>query len=295
MMMISGRIEWKAICARFDDLRRACELFYQSIQTYSQDSYGVSKNVLLPQAEVLYDCLKAYRHKYASNLPSQAIDALDRFLNESERVFKSPVPSGGFTRRLPVVQARLAALASVKSELEFCLSGLEDQIRTAAERAFLHLQRCIIADPDYRKRWKAAFKKGERVCEKLGAVHLLWHGVWAFKVSAEGGRTDLVMETRIDNSTEPSDVSVGLVLTEWKCSASKADAKEKYNEALRQASLYSRGILGGTELASPRYIVVVTDDFAPAISDNIEGNVTYRFINIAVDPSVPSRAARKSA
>src|SRR3989442_569356 len=38
-----------------------------------------------------------------------------------------------------------------------------------------------------------AFEAGVPACESLGACHLLAHSVWAFKTSAEGERTDLVL------------------------------------------------------------------------------------------------------
>jgi hypothetical protein len=44
-----------------------------------------------------------------------------------------------------------------------------------------------------------------------------------------------------------------------------------------------------------RYVVIVTSDVFLPRSDAVEGSVTYRFVNVAVDPSTPSRAARAPA
>ena len=47
-------------------------------------------------------------------------------------------------------------------------------------------------DDDYRKIWRKVFDAGETRCEKRGSLHLLWHQILAFKVNADGARTDLV-------------------------------------------------------------------------------------------------------
>src|ERR1700722_9028346 len=39
---------------------------------------------------------------------------------------------------------------------------------------------------------------GSVACERLGAVHLLWHGIFAFKVDGSGARTDLIAPEQPD-------------------------------------------------------------------------------------------------
>src|SRR5258707_13086277 len=68
-----------------------------------------------------------------------------------------------------------------KGNLSFILSDTQEVLRSRADRAFEHLQRMIVADSDYKAKWQAAFDRGEEACEQLGAVHLLLHGIWAFK------------------------------------------------------------------------------------------------------------------
>ena len=140
----------------------------------------------------------------------------------------------------------------------------------------------------------SAFKKGEVHCEKLGAIHLLWHGIWAFKVNAEGARTDLVMGNTIDNPSQVENAS-GLILTEWKRASSSSDATKKLEEARIQAQKYTAGALGGIELSSPKYIIVVTKDYINLPLDIEVGDIKYRHVNIATEPSVPSTASRKHA
>jgi hypothetical protein len=59
-----------------------------------------------------------------------------------------------------------------------------------------------IADSSIRQKWRNAFDEGEVACEKLGGVHLLLHGIWAFKVHTPEERTDLVLQEPIRNLTE---------------------------------------------------------------------------------------------
>ena len=84
-------------------------------------------------------------------------------------------------------------LQAIESAITFSLSGLEEQVLSTTERALQHLQRSLIVDDVLRKRWLNAFDKREDHVEALGAVHLLGHGIFAFKVNAAGARTDLVV------------------------------------------------------------------------------------------------------
>ena len=74
----------------------------------------------------------------------------------------------------------------------------------------------------------------------MGSVHLLSQGIYAFKVNAEGARTDLVFAEPPDESLLARSVD-GLVLTEWKV-ATDDNAIQKFGEARAQAELYKRGL-----------------------------------------------------
>ena len=50
------------------------------------------------------------------------------------------------------------------------------------------------------------------------------------------------------------------------------------------------GSLASIDLAAYRYAVLVPERHLDPIADIQEGDVTYRHINIAVDPEVPSRS-----
>ncbi|MFX0135364.1 MAG: hypothetical protein ACFFDN_17100 [Candidatus Hodarchaeota archaeon] len=160
-------------------------------------------------------------------MPKKAIECLTEFITEFDLEFTKKLPiKKELVYRLPVLQIRLTALCALRSRFEFYLANLEDQIRATTDRALMHLQRCIVVDSEYRKKWEEAFKN-ETLCEKLGAVHLLWHGIWAFKVDAKGGRTDLVMGDRIDNPSKVEETAFGMVLSEWKRAETENEVRKK--------------------------------------------------------------------
>ena len=135
--------------------------------------------------------------------------------------------------------------------------------------------------------------RGETACEKLGAVHLLWHGIFAFKINALGAQTDLVYSEPIDASITQRGIE-GLVLTEWKVADAK-NATDRFAQARQQAERYRKGPLIGTELTGYRYAIAVslTDLPKVLVPDDmvIEGRV-YRHINFAIEPRTPSVQAR---
>ena len=174
-----------------------------------------------------------------------------------------------------------------KRSYPFNLCDNQKSIRTKSELAFHHLQRSIIVDKDFQKKWQRTFKSGEVACEKLGAVHLLLHGVWTFKVNDEGARTDLVFQEPA-NLNGIQQYADGLVLTEWK-KAKTGEAEQRFREARAQAILYSQGPLIGTELTNYRYAIVGSEQQIAKPSDLEEDGVVYRHINIAVTPRTPSK------
>ncbi len=179
------------------------------------------------------------------------------------------------------------------TEVNYLLTNISEVIKRQSERAFLHLQQSIVAAEDIQERWQKAFDVGETACEKLGAAHLLLHGIYAFKANAEGARTDLVFPDRPLNTDTVQRTADGLVLTEWKKVEAQTEANAKAEYARKQAALYNAGILGGIELANYRYIVLVSEEQLNRIEEIEENGVTYRHINIAVAPLSPSKAAVK--
>ena len=146
-----------------------------------------------------------------------------------------------------------------------------------------------IADDDFREKWQAAFAAGEPACEGLGQVHLLSHGIWAYKVNAAGERTDLVYQEPVADYANDYRYAEGLVPTEWKKVAMRRDAASKFEEARNQARSYAQGALAGNELTGYRYAIVVTAEHVDVPGDLNQDGVVYRHLNIVVDPKPPSK------
>jgi hypothetical protein len=189
---------------------------------------------------------------------------------------------------LDQVQLVATVLSSFQSEFDYLARDHQHLLRRTSERAFVHLQRLIVVDKLVRDAWDGAFRAGELECEQLGATHLLAHGIWAFKVSATGERTDLVYNEPLD-ITQDVRTADGLVLTEWKRITRQGEATRVALAAVEQAKRYAHGALGGVELANTRFIVLVSETALAAQQDVQDREISYRFINIAVSPRTPSQ------
>jgi len=232
------------------------------------------------------DILQRFFDWQATQLPDAPRSCLRKFVQETRFAFGQPNHLAGMT-------ALIAAFASFRSEFEYLIADTEAVTKSLVARALTHLQGSIVADEVVRKRWRKAFKGGETACERLGACQLLLHGIWSFKASAEGARTDLVLgETTWDEARR---VAQGLVLTEWKLVRRESERVAKAREGYEQAKLYCAGPLAGFELTSTRYIVLVSRERLETPPPELVEDVTYEFRNVAVAPKSPSLEARKVA
>ncbi|MDW9507058.1 hypothetical protein GOA81_18775 [Sinorhizobium meliloti] len=277
---------WKPLSARIHGLEKAAAVHAGFLAVNSKSPYGADKD-LQRHCEQILGSVVQFQETFRGLLPPAANDAIDRFMRECGQQI------GNNTSRCDATLLRtiIVKLVAFESEVTYCLDSPMERVRSASELAFMHLQRLIVADAGYREKWKDAFKSHETHCESLGATHLLWHGIWAFKVDASGGRTDLVYQEPLN--TGSAQVALGLVLTEWK--RANGDPTARFQEAFHQAEAYKSGVLAGVELASHRYLVVVTGRQYDPPADRISGQVTYRHINIAVEPDSPSIIAKKLA
>jgi hypothetical protein len=192
-----------------------------------------------------------------------------------------------FTQML--IRSAIVALVGLEAEVSYFVADRQAGIRSKTELAFEHLQRSIVVDENVKDRWFEAFKSGEVACEKLGAVHLLSHGIWAFKANAEGGRTDLVYQEPMVNIVTVERSAEGMILTEWKKYEGGSNPTQLAAAARAQVKAYSSGVFGGIELKRTRYIIVVSQDNITLPRDLVENEVTYRHINLAVCPRTPSK------
>jgi hypothetical protein len=120
-------------------------------------------------------------------------------------------------------------------------------------------------------------------------VHLLLHGIWAFKAHTTGERTDLVFQEPICDTIAIERSADALVLTEWKVCTNQSLVVSKLAEARSQAERYRVGALGGLELTRYRYLVLVSQTHLGLPSDGEADGVVFRNINIAVQPNRPSQ------
>lgn len=279
---------WKPLAARIRALTEAGKLHAQYLGVRSSDSYGRAGR-LKAQAGLILDALAAFRDRHQQALPAGAAESIKTFLDSTETLIRST--DGTQDTRQEQAWAALVMLAALESEISFLLMDDQEQVRSRTERAFAHLQRLIVVDDGIRARWQDAFRSGEIACEKLGAVQLLHHGIWAFKINAAGERTDLVYQQPSGDLRNEQRIADGFVLTEWKV-ATASNITAQMDTARSQARRYAAGALAGAELAGVRYLIAVSERQLPMPADVEEGGVTYRHINVAVDPHVPSRAGR---
>ncbi|WP_027516115.1 hypothetical protein [Bradyrhizobium sp. WSM1417] len=276
---------WRLISGRIRGIEKAALVHAGFLAGSGKSAHGADKDLQRHCVDIL-DSIEKFQKSFGKLLPDAAHIAIESFVADAGSQIRGNTAGDAMLVRTVIVK-----LVAFEAEMTFCLNSPTESVRSASELAFMHLQRLIVVDEEYRNKWQTAFATHETHCERLGGVHLLWHGIWAFKVDASGGKTDLVYQEPLRTGTIP--VALGMVLTEWKRAASKAE--EAFADAKQQAAIYSGGVLGGVELATHRYLVIVTKNQIVPPADIIDGGVVYRHINIAVDPQSPSVTARKLA
>jgi hypothetical protein len=281
---LSWRTEWKAISDRIEGLLEAGSLFVQLWIARASDPQRTVNIELIPHARSIFQDIKKFKENYESSLPPTALASIERFLSHENNFMAEPIRSGADGLKFV-----LPCLASFRSEFTFQLSDIQAVAKRVTERAFEHLKRSIIADEIVKSRWIEAFMSGETACEKLGAAHLLLHGIWAFKAYAAGERTDLILGEPLRDLAVVESTAEALVLTEWKVVSSN-DVATKAKQAFDQAKLYGEGSLGGFELAGYRYLVLISEDMLKEMPDDVKENeITYKYINIPVNRKTPSK------
>lgn len=284
--------QWKILSARIQGLMNAMQLHTQYLIVRSSDSLGRG-NELRNQFENVLDDLGVYVTEYQQSLPPEVLNVINDFINTRGDVIRLTVGTPDIRQeRLWLVSI---IFASLETEISYILSDNQEFMRKKSELAFSHLRRLIVVDEETRQKWGAAFEAGEVRCEKLGAVHLLLHGIWAFKVDAEGARTDLVFQEPAGDLENENRFVDGFVLTEWKKAGANDNPTTLFEQARVQAELYTEGALSGSELTSYRYLVVVSEKQVEVPDDFRVRDVVYRHINIPVAPLTPSRASRAQA
>jgi len=284
--------EWNAISSRIAGILGASAFLFQNSRE-DKRHHENSTQVLLDNCNETAKATLSLR-RYREALPIKANDAITRF----ETIWNAVCNREGERIHQPYVdfqwlEERVVLLASIRSELDHLLVDQNAVIRSHVKRAFQHLDRSLVADSEIRQKWVKAFKEGETACEKLGAAHLLLHGIWAFKANSAGERTDLVLGNQLNVDEEVIGAARGLVLTEWKLVKLEDNPEAVKNEAKLQASRYSGGGLAGFELDSERYIVLVGEgEFKKPTDEEVE-SVSYKVISLVLNRKTPSVAAKQ--
>ncbi len=261
------------------------EFLVAAFNVNSGDPFSVVRTCFLPELVAIIAEIENLGKTYESELPQEASSALKKYVAQGW--------GKNFNNGAVDIQT-LAPLASFRSQFEFLIRDSEVEGRNLTELAFEHLRRQLVVDADIRQKWEDAFKTHETACERLGAVHLLSHGIWAFKVVATGGATDLVFGDPVEpHSQIMRRTARALVLTEWKLIRRPDEITTKAQEARDQASFYNGGVLGDAALKRTRYIVLVcqVDQMPP--NDVTVGTVNYRHVILPTSPKSPSIMARK--
>ena len=182
--------QWKALSARIRGLAEAAEFDHR---LFGNNTTGNWRFLGLQAGEVV-DALTELKTPLEHAGHATAVSAVGRVLS-LDQIAGVRAPSDMSIAQEQNVRSCLVALRAFEAEMTFLLSDTQQDMRTRSERAFRHLIWQIVVDDEVRRKWKEAFNDGEVQCEKIGAVHLLWHGIYAFKFdAAKGGRTDLVFK-----------------------------------------------------------------------------------------------------
>ena len=282
--------DWESLAARIDGLLRAGKFLTNTFGVANEDAYSVISNSIAPEFREITECIEQLGRAYRDELPATALKALDRFVSRKwqERVTNQ---AGKISRIQP-----LSALAAFRSEFGYLIRDIEIAKRNLVELAFEHLRRQLVVDEEIRGKWTRAFNDHETRCEQLGAVHLLSHGIWAFKISSTKAATDLVFPEPVERYSKLSRrVARAQVLTEWKRVRSIGALDKQKETARKQTQIYTAGAMGDLELKNTRYIVLVTGFQDPGpIEDVVENSVTYRHIVISVNHASPASEQARS-
>lgn len=183
---MSFRADWEALRARIDGLLNASRFFFETLPSVGSDYHAVATSQIIPTARDVLEDLNRFSQSYGALLPERAREALDTFLSQA-----SGLAAPGTAAGIPGGQGVIVAFAVFRTEFDRMIYDAPTQARNLIVRAFVHLQRMIVADESARGLWQRAFEAGEPACEQLGSTHLLMHGIWAFTaVTAVSGLTD---------------------------------------------------------------------------------------------------------
>jgi len=247
---------------------------------------------LAPFGKSIHGDIQHFFEKHDATLNEKSKNRYDEYL-----VVATPHANYPNDREGMATQSLMISQSALIADISGMLDTVESRALPAIERAFLHLQRLLIADRETRNTWHSAFLNSsstETECEKLGAVHLLMHGIYAFKSDSAGERTDLVLGGKLLYSDEIRVAMQALVLTEWKVVRNASHYEKITYEAIEQADLYRYGSLAGFELENICYLVLISENLLRPVREVVSRNgVRFEIVNLAINRLSPSKEAKR--
>jgi hypothetical protein len=147
MYILSIRSDWEAMSARIDALVTANHAYLAAFIRKSDDPYGGHKE-LVEEAIEIFEELKAFQGRYRLTLPHNASESLNRLFERRKAHFTRGHVSG-----FEGLKVLIPAFAATRSAVDYHLRDFSVVARRITERAFIHLQRLIVADSDARQKW----------------------------------------------------------------------------------------------------------------------------------------------
>jgi len=290
--------DWKELSKRILAFLKVIEFSYQSFNKHL-DGDREANDEIINNGVSIYNDLIFFCKKYREGIP---IIVAEKINNEKLKIIFSEPSSDGPALKVKRVAKMAIFLRLLECETSYFFTDQQRYLHKSVEISFSHLQRIIEVDKVVQEKWSAAANY-ETDVEKLGALHLLSHKIYAFKSDALGQKTDLIfqelsvaekLEKEINNLR---DCVEGLVLTEWKI-ANEINLEKKVAEAKEQAEIYSTESLAPLELRDYRYLIIVSETHLK-IPEHLrlfkENEINYRVINIAYKPQCPSKRSRKNS
>lgn len=163
MMQQSWRSQWAVLSRRMDGLVAGSRFLIEinSGPRPINAVEGVGKQFLVPAAKRLFSDLEAFASVHASQLGGATCD----FLKESFERIRSM--AGNFDELSRTISG-LTGMIALRAEFEGMMADSDFPRRALVERAFMHLQRSIVADSECQRRWQLAYEDGEPACERSG-------------------------------------------------------------------------------------------------------------------------------
>lgn len=261
---------WKNISGRILQLQEVSKAYFDSINSFGVDHYGIGGTSIIPAAKDLSLEIIELKRSFA-RLPPKVVTLIAKL----EKNF-----SGHKFTGIPGVGGAMVILGVFNSEMNFYLKDHEIVMKERVKLAFAHLQRSLIADPEIQRKWMLAYQENDVLVEKLGGAQLLSHGIWAFKPQEDGERMDLVTHQSI-KVEEVEAAGATLAMTEW----ARVNAEilpERVKHAHAKAKSYPARDFVGSELRTERYLVMVSDRPLAMPRNATDGEVEYIYINLAL-------------